>query len=126
MATKLWAIGLVIFTTLLTATGSVLYKLGADSIQWTFLSIITNVFLISGIIVYLVSAALLLMALKGGDVSVLYPFIATSYIWVTILSSIIFSEVINVWKWFGVLSIIIGVSCIGIGSRTWQRTSSRS
>jgi len=119
MKTKLWAIGLVFICTLITSTAQILYKLGANRLSFSNLlvSILTNVPLFLGIFLYLVAAAVLLLALKHGELSVLYPIIATSYIWVSILSSYIFGEVINAYKWTGIFFIIVGVTLIGIGSR---------
>ncbi|MBU0980433.1 MAG: hypothetical protein KJ709_06500 [Nanoarchaeota archaeon] len=118
MATKLWAIGVILLATVLTSTGQVLYKLGADKIIWSdMMTILTNYWIIIGAFVYLASAALLLIALKGGELSVLYPFVATSYVWVSILSATIFREAVGTWKWAGVGLIILGVTSIGIGSK---------
>ncbi|MFH1133397.1 MAG: hypothetical protein V1735_02825 [Nanoarchaeota archaeon] len=116
MPTKPWAIGLVLLATALTTAGQVFYKLGADQLEFNFLAIITNHWLIIGAAVYLTSAVVLLFALKGGELSVLYPFVATSYIWVTLVSSALFHEAIHAWKWAGIVCIMLGVSCIGWGS----------
>jgi uncharacterized membrane protein len=59
---------------------------------------------------------LFIPALKGGDLSVLYPFVALAYIWVSLLSVKFLGEKMNKFKWLGIALIIIGVSFIGIGS----------
>ena len=59
----------------------------------------------------------MIKALKHGEVSMLYPIIATSYIWVSIGSSIFFNEIINIWKWAGVFLIVVGVIVISYGSK---------
>lgn len=113
MKTKTSAIILVIICTLFTSTAQIFYKLGSAKLPMIF----TNWQLLSGLLLYGFGAVLLITAFKGGDVSVLYPIIATSYIWVTILSKIIFNEQINVHKIIGVSLIIIGIIAIGFGSR---------
>lgn len=59
---------------------------------------------------------LMTMALKEGELSVLLPFLSLSYIWVVIISTIIFStESISITKAISILLIVIGVSLIGKG-----------
>jgi len=117
MKTKTWAIGLVFMATLITSTAQILYKMGADRLSLDVFSVLTNVPLFLGILLYLVAAGVLLLALKHGELSVLYPIVATSYIWVSLLSSRFFGEVINIYKWIGIIIIVIGVVLIGIGSK---------
>ncbi len=117
MKTKTWAIGLVFMATLITSTAQILYKMGADRLSLDVFSVLTNVPLFLGILLYLVAATVLLLALKHGELSVLYPIVATSYIWVSLLSSRFFGEVINIYKWIGIIIIVIGVVLIGIGSK---------
>ena len=60
---------------------------------------------------------LLIIAFKGGEVSVLYPIIATSYVWVSLLSMKFLDEKINIFKWIGISIIIAGIILIGYGSK---------
>jgi len=55
-------------------------------------------------------------ALKGGDLSILYPFVSVTYVWVALLSVRFLGEKMNKFKWIGIAMIILGVSFIGIGS----------
>lgn len=110
MKTKLWAVVLVLLCTLMTSTAQIFYKFGVKPF---------NIYLIFlGLIIYGIAAAILITALKGGDLSVLYPIIATSYIWVSLFSPVFFnSDSMNMLKWVGIVCIIIGISFIGFGSR---------
>ena len=56
-------------------------------------------------------------ALRQGHLSVLYPIIALTYVWVTILSPMFFADRLNPFKVAGVTLIVFGVSLIGMGSR---------
>lgn len=116
MKTKSWAIGLMIFVTLLTSTAQVFYKFAA-SLNLDFFSYITNYNIIIGLFLYVVGAALMIIAFRGGELSVLYPIIATSYIWVGILSFFIFHEYITLLRWLGIMAISFGVIFIGFGSK---------
>ena len=116
MATKLWAMGLMLFTTIFTSIAQVLYKKGADQLAWSFEGIFQNHFLLIGLSIYAFASIIMIIAFKGGEVTVLYPIIATSYIWVTILSIFFFNEVINIFRWIGVSSIFLGIVLISLGS----------
>ena len=54
MATKLWAALLVLFTTLLTSSAQLLYKLGSNSLEPSIIGILTNYYLIGGVLLYVV------------------------------------------------------------------------
>src|SRR3989338_4507504 len=118
MATKLWAMGMVLFCTLLTSTAQLFYKYGAATLEFNFVSIVTNTNLIMGLLLYAVGGTILILSFRGGEVSVLYPIIATSYIWVSFLSIYFLGEAMNIFKWIGVFTIISGIVLIGYGSRS--------
>lgn len=117
MATKLWAALLILFTTILTSSAQILYKLGSASLSFDIVGILTNYYLIAGILLYAVGGILMIVSFRGGEVSVLYPIIATSYIWVSFLSMYFLNESMNIFKWLGITSIIAGIISIGYGSK---------
>lgn len=117
MPTKAWAIGLMILCTAFTSFAQVFYKLGANKLEFDLLSIITNLPLITGMVLYILGAVIMIIAFRGGEVSVLYPIIATSYIWVSLLSIYFFNENLNLFRWIGIFVIIIGIIFISLGSR---------
>ena len=117
MPTKTWAIGLMVLTTIFTSIAQVFYKLGADRLQLNIMSIITNLPLITGMALYLIAAIIMITAFKGGEVSTLYPIIATSYIWVSLLSAYFFNESLNLLRWTGIFIIIAGIIFINLGSK---------
>src|SRR3989344_9602745 len=100
MSTKLWAILLVLFTSLLTSSAQIFYKLGSATLTFDVLGILTNYYLIGGLLLYAVGGTLMIVSFRGGEVSVLYPIIATSYIWVSFLSIYFLNEKMNAFKWF--------------------------
>lgn len=104
--------------TLFTSAGQILYKIGAESLSLEISSIIFNMPLIAGLISYGIGLVFLIIAFKGGELSVLYPIVATSYIWVSLASSYLFeTDYMTVSKWIGVIIIIVGVSFIGWGAK---------
>ncbi len=117
MTTKLWAALLVLFTTFLTSAGQILYKLGSENLAFNIYSILTNYYLILGAVIYTIGGILIIVSLRGGEVSVLYPIIATGYIWVSLLSVMFLGETMNALKWIGIAAIIGGIALIGFGSK---------
>jgi undecaprenyl phosphate-alpha-L-ara4N flippase subunit ArnE len=120
MKTKSWAIGLMILTTLFTSTAQVFYKFGVATLEFNIYSLLTNYYLILGLVLYAIGAALMIIAFKGGELSVLYPIVATSYIWVGIFSYFIFHESISSLRWLGILAVFFGVVFIGIADKKSQ------
>lgn len=116
MDTALWAIGLVIFATLVGAFGPILLKKASQKRLSKIKSLMGNYHLMLGFIFYGLGTILFIPALKGGNLSVLYPFVSLGYIWVSLLSVKFLGEKMNSFKWFGVFMIIVGVTFIGIGS----------
>jgi len=112
MATKLWAIILVILMTALTSAAQLLYKAGIayfpHYLDWR---------IILGLFIYAIGAIMLLFAFKGGEVTVLYPIIATSFVWVAIFSWVLFGESLNLFKIAGIALIIAGISLLGFASQ---------
>lgn len=109
------AILLIIICTIFTSIGQILMKIGSENTS-SFLEIITNIPLILGFVSYGIGAVLLIISLKNGELSLVYPFIALSFIWVSILSIYLFNEHVSVLNWLGLTAILVGVSLIGYGS----------
>jgi len=50
--------------------------------------------------------------LKSGNLNMIYPIVATSYIWVAFFSQWFLKEAFPVWKWGGIFMIIMGIIII--------------
>ncbi len=103
--------GLVLFCALLGGIGQIFFKLGSSSFSLD-VSLFQNWQLIVGVVLYGVAMVLFIYALKFGNVSILYPLIATSYIWVSLFASVFLGEAFPLYKWSGVLLIIGGIAII--------------
>lgn len=115
--TKRGAIFLMLLCTLFTSTGQIFWKLGVKNASFSNLLSFVNVLFIAGCLFYGVGAILMLIAFKSGELSVLYPIIATSYVWVSLASPLIFlTDKMNVLKWIGVIIILISICILGYGS----------
>ena len=116
MSTSIWSIMIVVICSFLGALGSLYLKRGANRLSSNIRFVIFNINLIKGILIYGIATIAFIPALKFGELSVLYPFVALTYIWAILLSKKYLKEKINYFKWIGVILIIIGVTFIGLGS----------
>jgi multidrug transporter EmrE-like cation transporter len=122
MKTRLSAMFLVLVSTIFASSGQILVKMGANNMVDGIFLPATFIPLVFGYGLYLVGAALLIVSLKWGELSVLYPIYALNFIWVSILSPIFFTtDTMNLVKWIGVFFVVCGVSVVGLGSRGDQR-----
>jgi len=116
MTTSISSILLVILATFIGAFGPIYLKRGSSLFSFNVLKLIKNKNIMFGFFLYGVSTLIFIPALKGGEVSILYPFVALTYVWVALLSVKMLNEKMDKHKWMGILLIIIGVVIIGFGS----------
>ena len=112
MNTQPWTIWLVLSCAFLGSLGQLLFKVGSKSVSFNILSWITNWHVILGMALYGISAILFITALKFGNLSILYPVIATTYLWVIIFSLLFLGESFSPIKWAGIALIVSGVILI--------------
>ena len=116
MTTELWAILMVISAAIVGSLAPILIKKASKDLKFN-LEIFKNKYLFGGVFLYGIGTILFIPALKGGELSVLYPFVSVAYIWVSLFSVKFLGEKMNMYKWAGIALIIIGVSFIGFGSK---------
>ncbi len=111
------AIVLIVLCTFFTSLGQLLWKGGLKYIDFSILSTFFNWPFVLGFVSYGLGAVLMILAFRRGELSVLYPIFATSYIWVSLASPLFFpSDSMNAWKWAGVSIILVSVSLLGWGN----------
>lgn len=71
--------------------------------------------LISGFVIYGVGALLMTISFKFGKLSVVHPWLSTSYVFAIVLSAVVLHEPIGAVKLLGILLVMVGVSMIGVG-----------
>jgi uncharacterized membrane protein len=106
----------VVVSTLLISTAQILYKIGVNNLRLDLMDILRNWHLIGGFALYIFSAFMVTLAFKKGELSILFPFIALSYVWVCFMAQAMLHEQMNMWKWLGIASIVAGVTFIGLGN----------
>ncbi|MBW2971883.1 EamA family transporter [Candidatus Woesearchaeota archaeon] len=122
--TKTFAIIVVILCTAFTSIGSLFLKLGADRLSLTSLQgILDGYLVIVGLLFYFIGFIMLTFSFRHGELSVLFPFVSLSFVWVAILSSTFLHEAVTLLEIGGVAAIVCGVVLIGISSRNGQKNS---
>lgn len=125
MKVKPWAIGIMLLCTLLTSSAQLLLKSGALKLEFNILSVLSNWNIFLGIGLYGLGAVLVIFALRGGEVTVLYPIVTSSYIWVALGSSYFFGENVNSLRWIGILLVVVGILVITIGGNAVAEDSAK-
>lgn len=110
---------LVVCCTVIGAAAQVLIKKGASALGanptmlQTALAMVLTPALFAGYSMYGISTILLVLALRHGQLSLLYPVFAMTYVWVTILSVVVFHESMNPYKLAGIVTIVAGIAVLG-------------
>jgi len=119
---------LVLGCTVFAAAAQIMMKYGAghtmpavdfsdvSSLGRFLLALLGNYPLILGYALSGGNALLLILALRDGHLSMLYPIISLTFVWVNLLSIYLFGDHMNVWKGVGMLLIITGVAVMGRAS----------
>ena len=110
---------LVVCCTIIGAAAQVLIKKGAGALGanptmlQTAIAMVLTPALFAGYSLYGISTILLVLALRHGQLSLLYPVFAMTYVWVTILSIAVFHESMNPYKLAGIVAIVAGIAVLG-------------
>ncbi|GAG66727.1 unnamed protein product [marine sediment metagenome] len=117
---------LILFSISIAVAGQILLKIGInrigivdfsglEALKQLFFGVIKSPLVISGLFLYVISAAIWLVVLSAVDLSFAYPFIGLTYVMVLILSRFILKEDVNLIRWAGAIIITIGVIVISRG-----------
>lgn len=117
---------LILMSVLLSAIAQITLKMGMSSpfIQQAIAStsnvaiiqsIVTNIYVISGLTLYFASAAVWLFVLAKVDVSFAYPFVGLGFIVTMLLAYFINGEILTATKVIGTFCIAIGIVIIARG-----------
>lgn len=96
---------LMIIASIAVATGQFLWKLSAGDI---------NAYMFIGFALYGIGALLMIVALKYGELSVLHPIMAFSYVVAFLLSVFVLHEPFHKIQLVGMVIIIIAVASLGL------------
>ena len=114
MVTPRKAIVVILLSTVVTSIGNALLKLASKDLT------LSNPFslpLLIGIILYGISAILFILALRSGELSVIYPLYGLNFVWINLIAMKFFNEPMPALKWLGIGVIILGIVFINKSSR---------
>lgn len=117
MKTPISSILLVLFASFVGSFGAIFLKAGADRLERTIKGVLTNWRLPVGVCIYLTSFAMYTVAVKNGELTILYPMVSLGYLWTLIWSRLIFREPLTRNKFIGVGMILFGVVVLNMGNR---------
>jgi len=114
--TPLSSILMVLASTVIGSFGAVFLKLGAGPLK-NGLRHILNWKLVAGLVLFVGSSVPFVMALRHGELSVLYPMASLTNVWTLGWSKLFFNESITRGKVGALAMILLGLVCIGVGGR---------
>jgi len=116
MHTPLSSIILVLFGSFIGSFGAVFLKMGAEHMNGSLARLLTNYWLATGVLLYLLSSVFYMMGVSQGQLTVLYPMVSLGYIWAILWARIFFKEPFTRAKIGGLVMIICGVALINLGN----------
>ena len=105
---------LVLGASVIGSVAAVFLKAGADRLHGPLREWTTRIG--AGIALFLASSVLYVMGLREGSLTVLYPMVSLGYVWTLLWSRLFFGEPFNREKVLGLLLVLLGVFCIGLGN----------
>ena len=116
MRTPFSSMLLVLVASFIGSFGAVFLKMGSAKLSGG-LSQILNYRLAAGVALYLLSTCFFIVAIRNGELTVLYPLVSLGYVWTMLWSKLFFKEPLTRQKFLGLFLILVGVSFIGMGNR---------
>jgi drug/metabolite transporter (DMT)-like permease len=115
MKTPIESILLVLFASFVGSFGAVFLKWGAGRISRNLKTLFLNWRLAAGVALYLLSTVFYLMALRKGELSLLFPMVSLGYVWTLLWSKLFFGEPFSRRKLAGLALIFAGLVVLNLG-----------
>ncbi len=110
---------LIIISIVLGACGQIIMKMGTSQLTVSGLSIMnqllkyfTNIPILTGLVLYTLSAVFWIFAISKVQLSVAYPMVASGYVLVVILSYLLLHEPVSSLRILGLIVVVAGVVII--------------
>jgi multidrug transporter EmrE-like cation transporter len=115
--TPLNSILLVLLASFIGSFGAVFLKGGSSRLSSSSIfSLLLNWRLAVGILLFVLSSVFFILAIKRGELSVLYPMVSLSYVWTMLWSRLFFGEPFTKGKFIGLGMILVGICFLGFGT----------
>lgn len=117
MNTPLYSILLVLLASFIGSFGAVFLKSGSGHLKSSnIFSLLLNWRLGAGILLFVLSSVFFIVAIKYGELSVLYPMVSLGYVWTMLWSRVFFGEPFTKGKFLGLAMILVGICFLGFGT----------
>jgi multidrug transporter EmrE-like cation transporter len=114
MQTPFTSIAFFVIASLLGALGQFFYKSGAEQATGGSLTYVLNLRILGGVVCYIAVMVLFVAAFKrGGELSVLYPIYATTFIWAAFIAWWAYGAPIKPINVFGMVCLVAGMYFMG-------------
>jgi multidrug transporter EmrE-like cation transporter len=113
--TPISSILLVIVASVFGSFGMVFFKAGAASVTGGLRSLIFNWRVIAGITLYGLSSVFFVLAMKHGQLSILYPLVSLGTVWTLLWARLFFGEPLTKMKFAAVGLIVAGIIFLNLG-----------
>ena len=114
MPTPAGSVACFLAASLLGAWGQFLYKAGADRAAGGPLSYLLNARILGGVACYAAVMVLFVAAFKrGGELTVLYPVYATTFVWAALIALWAFGTPVKPANVLGMLCLVAGMYLMG-------------
>lgn len=110
-------ISITLIAALLVAYAQYLFKrnIGDFNVQKShFVRLLKNKKMIFGVMLYVVSLLIYLVALHYGQLSFVYPTFASSFIFIALISKYVLKEEMNLKRIAGILLIVLGIIMVAL------------
>jgi multidrug transporter EmrE-like cation transporter len=117
MTTPVSSMLMVFLASFVGSFGAVYLKSGASRLHRDLRTLVTNWRLALGVGFYGLSSFFFVLAVRKGELTVLYPLVSLGYIWTLLWSRLFFKEAITRSKVVGVGLVLAGIVILGLGGR---------
>jgi drug/metabolite transporter (DMT)-like permease len=114
---------LILLSIVIIAVGQTLSKLGAQHLEAHHQ--IINIFIISGYCLLILRGVVWIWVVRYFKLSLAYPFISITYVFILLISHYFFHEPLTVQKIIGAFLLVGGVCCVGVGELKNKKNQSR-
>ena len=116
---RVMLIGLILLSVALAASAQLTLKHGMNQVTeasgtatlsgGSLKAIVTNPFVVGGLLIFGLSAVVWLMVLSRASLSFAYPFASLTYVLIVLADKLVLHEEIPVLRWAGVFAIMSGI-----------------
>ena len=115
MKTPLNLVGLVLLAGFIGSIGMAFLKAGSDRLAFDVKALLTNWHIMAGIGLYGLSSIFYTLAVRQGELTVLYPMVSLGYVWALLWARLFFNERLTKSKFAGLALIIAGIVFLFVG-----------